>query len=109
MSPQSAVYSQAMDHPLSRWRAKHRIDQRELAQQCQLSQQAISAYEQGTRVPRGDALKRLLEVTGIPIEALIFPAEFLEQHPEFPEEPPPEATGRSRPKKPPHRRRPRGE
>jgi transcriptional regulator with XRE-family HTH domain len=86
MTPQIAVYSPAMDHPLSRWRAKHGIDQSELAKRCQLSQQAISAYEQGIRVPRGTSLKRLLEVTGLPLEALIFPIEFLQTHPQFLEE-----------------------
>jgi transcriptional regulator with XRE-family HTH domain len=78
-----AVVSFSMDHPLGRWRAWHQISQEALAQRCGLSQKAISAYELGTRVPRDQSLKRLVEVTGLPLEALVFPEQFLRDHPDF--------------------------
>jgi transcriptional regulator with XRE-family HTH domain len=77
-----------MDHPIGRWRARHHVSQEELGRRCQLSQKAISAYESGTRIPRGDSLRRLQAETGLPLEALIFPQAFLRDHPDFLMEPP---------------------
>ena len=77
-----------MDHPLGRWRARYQVSQEELGRRCELSQKAISAYESGTRVPRGDSLLRLQVVTGLPLEALLFPQAFLQAHPNFLTEPP---------------------
>jgi transcriptional regulator with XRE-family HTH domain len=72
-----------MDHPLGRWRARHQVSQEELGRRCQLSQKTISAYESMTRVPRGESLVRLMQVTGLPLEALIFPEAYLRDHPDF--------------------------
>jgi transcriptional regulator with XRE-family HTH domain len=80
--PNGVLYG-AMDHPLTRWRARHQVSQDELGQRCQLSQKTISAYELGTRVPRGESLKRLQAETGLPLGALLFPEEFLQEHPDF--------------------------
>jgi transcriptional regulator with XRE-family HTH domain len=77
-----------MDHPLGRWRARYQVSQEELGRRCKLSQKAISAYESGTRVPRGDSLRRLAAETGLPLEALLFPKEFLRDHHDFLMEPP---------------------
>jgi transcriptional regulator with XRE-family HTH domain len=87
-----------MNHPLGRWRYRHNVSQEDLGRRCQLSQKTISAYETGTRVPRGDALKRLQEVTGLPLEALLFPEDFLQTHADFLVEPPRERR-RGRPRK----------
>jgi transcriptional regulator with XRE-family HTH domain len=95
------VLSYNMDHPLGRWRYLHRISQHELAQRCGLSQQSISFYE-GGRVPRGEALKVLMRETGLPLEALIFPGQYLADHPHFLIEPPEHRRpGRPRKQQPP--------
>jgi transcriptional regulator with XRE-family HTH domain len=86
---QNEVLYVNMDHPLGRWRARHQVSQDELGRRCQLSQKTISAYESGTRVPRGESLTKLRRETGLPLEALIFPVEFLREHPDFLMEPPP--------------------
>jgi transcriptional regulator with XRE-family HTH domain len=84
----TAVVSEAMeDHPLVRWRAKYQVTQEELAQRCQLSQQAISAYESGDRLPRGTSVWKLMQATDLPLEALLFPERFLQDHPHFLREP----------------------
>jgi DNA-binding transcriptional regulator YiaG len=81
-----------VDHPLKRWRQKHRVTQAELARQCGMRQGTLARYEAGSRVPRGAALIRLMEATGLPAEALILPVRFLEQRPDFlrPKRPPEE-------------------
>jgi transcriptional regulator with XRE-family HTH domain len=86
-----------MDHPIGRWRHLHQVSQEELGRRCQLSQKTISAYESGTRVPRGPSLLRLMEVTGLPLEALIFPDAYLRDHPDFLTEPPRQRKRRQRP------------
>jgi transcriptional regulator with XRE-family HTH domain len=86
-----------MDHPIGRWRARYQVRQEDLAQRCGLSQQAISAYEAGHRVPRGASLRKLQEVTGLPLEALLFPQEYLAAHPDFLIEPPRQRRPRKRP------------
>src|SRR5215216_8191243 len=77
------VLSFNMNHPLGRWRWRQKVSQEELARRCGLSQQTISAIESGSRVPSAEALKILHEVTGIPLEALLYPTRYLEEHPEF--------------------------
>jgi transcriptional regulator with XRE-family HTH domain len=95
------VLSVNMNHPLGRWRWRHHVSQDELAQRCGLSQQTISAIEAGRRAPSAEAMKSLHEVTGIPLEALLYPTRYLEEHPDFLTEPPrQERRGRPR-KRPP--------
>jgi transcriptional regulator with XRE-family HTH domain len=71
------------DHPLKRWRRKHRVTQAELAQRCGMRQGTLARYEAGSRTPLGTALIRLMEVTGLPAEALVLPERFLAQRPDF--------------------------
>jgi len=85
---QNEVLSCNMDHPLGRWRHRRQMSQDALGKLCGLSQKAISAYESGTRVPRGESLRRLAEVTGLPLEALMFPDAFLQERPNFLMDPP---------------------
>ena len=92
------VLSVNMNHPLGRWRFRFQVSQEELAQRCHLSQQTISAIEAGRRTPSADALKRLHEVTGLPLEALLYPVQYLAEHPNFLVEPPRERR-RGRPRK----------
>jgi transcriptional regulator with XRE-family HTH domain len=71
------------DHPLKRWRQQHQLTQAQLGRQCGMKQNAISRYERGERTPREDELIHLLDATGLPVEALVLPARFLIQHPDF--------------------------
>jgi transcriptional regulator with XRE-family HTH domain len=97
MSDRDSLVVMALDdHPLKRWRERHGLTQAQLAERCGVRQNAISRYERGERVPRGDDLLRLLKTTELPAEALVLPEHFLRQHPDFLRTPPP---------KPPHGRR----
>ena len=78
-----AVVFKTMDHPLLRWRSLHHKTQAELADLCQVSQQSIAAYEHGTRSPSRPHLLKLMEVTGLPVEALVLPEQFLYDNPRF--------------------------
>jgi transcriptional regulator with XRE-family HTH domain len=93
------VLSFNMNHPLGRWRWRHQMSQKTLSERCGLSQQMISAIESGERTPSADALKRLHEVTGLPLEALLYPTEYLQANPDFLTAPPRGRT-RGRPRKP---------
>jgi transcriptional regulator with XRE-family HTH domain len=92
----------AQDTALRRWRRKHGFTQLWVAQRCGVSVNAVARWEQGRRKPTGEALLCLMTLTGIPAEALIFPARYLEQHPEYlgPWASDPPARGRP-PKRPP--------
>jgi transcriptional regulator with XRE-family HTH domain len=94
------VLSCNMDHPIGRWRNVFQVSQAELAERCGLSQQSISFYE-GGRVPRGEALRALIRVTGLPLEALVFPEQFLAEHPDFLIEASRQPLRRGRPRKQP--------
>jgi transcriptional regulator with XRE-family HTH domain len=91
----------AMDSPLRRWRWSRGLSQAALADMCGLETNTISSYEQGHRRPQPSTIDRLVEVTGLSADALIYPRRYLEEHPEFlaefaADEPP----KRGRPKKP---------
>jgi transcriptional regulator with XRE-family HTH domain len=73
----------AMDSPLRRWRHQHHLSQAALAACCEVRPDTISRYEQGTRTPRGEELERLMDVTGLPADALVLPRRYLRDHPEF--------------------------
>jgi transcriptional regulator with XRE-family HTH domain len=100
VAPPDAVLFFNMNHPLGRWRYRFQVSQEELASRCGLSQQTISAIESGARQPSADAIKRLHEVTSLPLEALLYPKQFLTAHPDFLMEPPRERR-RGRPRKRP--------
>lgn len=99
---------EAMDSPLFRWRTRYQVSQTALAKRCGVTQQAIALYEADERTPRGDTLAALVRETGLPLEALVFPEQFLQQHPDFLEEPPKPAPPK-RPLRPRQPRRSRGE
>lgn len=73
----------AQDTALRRWRRKHELTQGCVARRCGVSINAVARWEQGRRKPTGEALLCLMALTGIPAEALIFPARYLEQHPGY--------------------------
>jgi transcriptional regulator with XRE-family HTH domain len=70
-------------HPLTRWRNYHGWTQVELAEASGLSQSHIAAIENYQRIPIRDSLERLLDVTGLPTDALVRPERFLAAHPNF--------------------------
>jgi transcriptional regulator with XRE-family HTH domain len=85
-------------HPLKQWRELMGKSQLEVAQACGLTQAFISYIEAGLRIPLNDALVRLRDYTGLPVEAFVLPEEFLRKEPNFlrkyrrprrPPEPPP--------------------
>jgi transcriptional regulator with XRE-family HTH domain len=93
----------AMDSPLRRWRRSQHLTQRELAERCGVRFTTIARYEQRFRLPRGEQLEKLIEVTGLSADQLIRPVQYLREHPEFliewAEQPP--SRGRPRRKRPP--------
>ena len=73
----------AQDSPLRRWRQEHGFTQAQVATACGVKISAVSRWEQGRRKPFDEALLRLMELTHIPAEALMFPVRCLEQHPTY--------------------------
>jgi len=72
-----------LTHPLARWRKLHGWSQKQLAEACGLSQGMVAHIEGFRRIPLRDSLERLLDVTGLPTDALVRPERFLEAHPDF--------------------------
>ena len=72
-----------MDSPLRRWRRSQGMKQAELAQRCGVTLNTVARWEQQFRIPRGEQLAILAEVTGLSLEALLFPARYLQEHPDF--------------------------
>jgi transcriptional regulator with XRE-family HTH domain len=73
----------AMDSPLRRWRKSQNVTQGELARRCGVGLSTIAKWEQQFTAPRGDRLEKLAQVTGLSLEALLFPEHYLEVHPDF--------------------------
>jgi transcriptional regulator with XRE-family HTH domain len=72
-----------MDSPLRRWRRSQGLTQAELAQRCGVELNTVARWEQQIRIPRGEQLEKLAEVTGLSLEALLFPARYLRDHSDF--------------------------
>jgi transcriptional regulator with XRE-family HTH domain len=91
-----------MDSPLRRWRWSKGLSQAALARRCGLKTNTISTYEQGHRRPQPSTIDRLVDVTGLTPDALIYPQRYLRDYPdflaEFAAETPPQ---RGRPKRTP--------
>jgi transcriptional regulator with XRE-family HTH domain len=75
--------SMAMDSPLRRWRRSQGLTQAELAERLGVHMSTVAKYEQRFRVPREDELATLAEVTGLSLEAILFPERYLREHPEY--------------------------
>jgi transcriptional regulator with XRE-family HTH domain len=78
-----SVKMPSLIHPLTHWRHQHHVTQEELSQLTGLSQQEISLIERWRRIPRGEALERLLSHTSLPTDALVRPRQFLAANPQF--------------------------
>jgi transcriptional regulator with XRE-family HTH domain len=57
--------------------------QRQVAEACGLTQGMVACIENYRRVPARESLERLINVTGLPAEALVLPGRFLSEHPDF--------------------------
>jgi transcriptional regulator with XRE-family HTH domain len=73
----------AIDSPLRRWRRARGYSQERLAALCGVQTNTVQRWEQAKRGPRGVALARLMAITGLSADALLFPTEYLREHPEF--------------------------
>jgi transcriptional regulator with XRE-family HTH domain len=73
----------AMDSPMRRWRKSQNVTQTELARRVGVYVSTIAKWEQQFSRPRGQALERLVAVTGLSLEAILFPQRYLEEHPDF--------------------------
>jgi transcriptional regulator with XRE-family HTH domain len=70
-------------HPLRLWREQVGKNQLEVAEACGITQAMVSLIEIGLRVPQGEALERLMEYTGLPIDAFVRTERFLQEQPDF--------------------------
>lgn len=52
-------------------RKQHKLTQMELANELEVSRQAISKWEQGTALPSTENLIRLAELYGVPLDVLV--------------------------------------
>jgi transcriptional regulator with XRE-family HTH domain len=82
-APRHIMGVMAMDSPLRRWRWSQGLSQAALARRCGLETNTISSYEQGHRRPQPSTIDKLVEVTGLTADALIYPRQYLRDHPEF--------------------------
>lgn len=53
-----------MDHPLKRYRERHRLTQGQMGVLIGVTTASISRFESGDREPSFDTMRRILEVTG---------------------------------------------
>jgi transcriptional regulator with XRE-family HTH domain len=86
---QRGIKSEGMtpDSPLRRWRRKHGFTQGQLGRACGVTGNTVARWEKaqqdGGRKPMGVALVRLIDQTHLPAEALVYPEDYLRQHPTF--------------------------
>lgn len=60
---------------LTELRRLHRLTQRDLAKRLGVTQQAVSNWEAGTRVPRLEMAKRIAALFGVHVDQILFPGE----------------------------------
>jgi transcriptional regulator with XRE-family HTH domain len=83
LTKRNIVGHMAMDSPLRRWRKSQNVTQGELARRCGVGMSTIAKWEQQFTAPRSDRLDTLAQITGLSLEALLFPARYLKEHPDF--------------------------
>jgi len=69
------------EHPLTRWRGNNGWSQVQLAKACHLGREMIAHIEAYRRIPVHELLERLLDVTGLPTDALRARSAFLPSTP----------------------------
>jgi transcriptional regulator with XRE-family HTH domain len=73
----------AIDSPLRRWRKSQGYTQEHLARLVGVHLDSINRWEQGKRAPHRTILERLMAITGLSSEAILFPVRWLREHPEY--------------------------
>jgi transcriptional regulator with XRE-family HTH domain len=93
------------DTPLKRWRLKRGWTQGDLARRCEVEINTVARWERAERLPRGEQLDKLIDITRLPTDALVRPVRYLQDHPDFLQDYASPSLTRGRPKTPP---KPRG-
>jgi transcriptional regulator with XRE-family HTH domain len=83
MTKRNIMGLMAMDSPLRRWRRSQGLTQKQLAERLGVHMSTVAKYEQRFRVPREEELRTLADVTGLSLDAILFPETYLQEHPEF--------------------------
>jgi transcriptional regulator with XRE-family HTH domain len=73
----------AIDSPLRRWRKANGYTQEQLADLVGAHLDSVNRWEQGRRAPHPRSLARLMAITSLPSDAIIFPTRYLQLHPEY--------------------------
>lgn len=60
-----------MDHPLKKYRDQHGLSQAQLAEILGVTNSAVSRWEAGVRWPEQSQLRKLAEITRIPVSELL--------------------------------------
>jgi transcriptional regulator with XRE-family HTH domain len=66
-----AIKGMIEKHPLEAYRIERGLSQAAFGALIGASGAAISRYETGARQPRGERLKKLVEITGLPASAIL--------------------------------------
>lgn len=70
-------------HPLRQWRDQYGLSQTRVAQLAATTQGMIGHIERYIRIPRAGLLEKLVDCTGLPVEAFMLPERFLRDEPNF--------------------------
>jgi len=73
----------AIDSPLRRWRKANGYTQEQFAELIGAHLDSVNRWEQGKRVPHGKTLARIMAITQLSSDAIIFPVRYLQAHPEY--------------------------
>jgi transcriptional regulator with XRE-family HTH domain len=70
-------------HPLRQWRDHRGVSQTQLAELAGTTQGMIGHIERYFRIPRKALMERLVNCTGLPVEAFVLPERFVRENPNF--------------------------
>src|SRR5215217_1481724 len=73
----------AIDSPLRRWRKANGHTQRQLAAILGVNLDSVNRWEQGRSVPHEKTLTRLVTLTHLSADAIIYPERWLREHPDY--------------------------
>jgi transcriptional regulator with XRE-family HTH domain len=76
-------HGMAIDSPLRRWRKANGYTQEQLAALVGTHLDSVNRWEQGKRAPHSQTLARLMAITGLPSDAIIFPVRYLREHADY--------------------------
>lgn len=73
----------AIDSPLRRWRKAHGYTQEQFAALVGTHLDSVNRWEQGKSAPHPKTLARIMAITDLPSDAIIFPVRYLQAHPDY--------------------------